>query len=1082
MSKINEIQNKLGELNGGEFQKLMDAYFSKKYQGTLYPIGSVLANNNTKTGTPDTLILPKNEKYIFIEYTVQKSNIVSKFKDDISKCLDEEKTGIPKDLIGKIICCCNSRLGTNEIEELISIGRENDITIEVITLDSVAYELIETPVIIKDFLGISIDTQQILEVEDFIRFNDSAKLATPLNVDIFGRDEEIGNILRTINEEQIIVISGLPGVGKTRLTLEVMKRFKEEHSDYKLKCLRNNGQNLFDDLNLYFSEPGQYLLMIDDANLLTNIHLILDLFGWESKGINIKLILTVRDYAEEKVIDKISKYSFKTFKLKPLNEESIKLLCEYFDVRNSHFIERIYEISKGNPRLAIMSCITAKKENKLSSLSNALNIVETYYREIKSYFDSDLQNEELLKVGTLLSFLNQVNLKDDANLELLCNIVNLNKESFVNNVNKLHNMEIVDIYDNELAKVSDQILSVYIFYLSVFKKKSLSYKTLIDSFYPSLKGRIVENVNNVFSYFYNDETQKTIKSAIKQVFEERKQSFEEEELEEFLITFWFALEIEGLLYAKKKIDSFEMEKYIDDISFEIKNSNNHSNILILLGCYKNSDYYAEAIDLILLFLEKKPSEFSSVYKVLTENFGINELSDVQGYIQELELFRKIEQSYVSKKNILYENLLTKTIEYFLSLGYKHTRMKNNKTFVIYRIPVYYQDKMVEIRRRVWNKYMELYKQEINLNDLHKILYNYGRINDAESIDKNILKFDKEFIESIINDIEDITLEQSILFNKLKKFFNRYEINFNNEIDKKIETKEFLLYKQIFSNPKYEESDRAAKEEELKKWSSNLTDEEFQELFIICKQVTTIDFLNSNNYIAGQRLETLLANLPSSKKCIILIMFFELNIKINIHPYSIIKNVRNLYELEKNILPLEFFNKSYWLYCIYKEMSLRRPNKDLLNKIYDYFNQPEGEVAGYYRDINFIESFMDIDEDVFINVINLLLKQEDIVVLRSLEPFMLQLAKNDEFITRYLKDDINLLKTIYLRFLSFKQHFDYDSTILKMMVRRNSVILKEIVFCNRKVQRNAIKNAEVCHPFNSFSTMRGTVYSSRHEKR
>ncbi|WP_041848359.1 DUF4277 domain-containing protein, partial [Caldibacillus thermoamylovorans] len=24
-----------------------------------------------------------------------------------------------------------------------------------------------------------------------------------------------------------------------------------------------------------------------------------------------------------------------------------------------------------------------------------------------------------------------------------------------------------------------------------------------------------------------------------------------------------------------------------------------------------------------------------------------------------------------------------------------------------------------------------------------------------------------------------------------------------------------------------------------------------------------------------------------------------------------------------------------------------------------------------------------------------------------------------------------------------------------------------VFCNRKVQRNAIKNAEVCHPFNSF---------------
>lgn len=51
-----------------------------------------------------------------------------------------------------------------------------------------------------------------------------------------------------------------------------------------------------------------------------------------------------------------------------------------------------------------------------------------------------------------------------------------------------------------------------------------------------------------------------------------------------------------------------------------------------------------------------------------------------------------------------------------------------------------------------------------------------------------------------------------------------------------------------------------------------------------------------------------------------------------------------------------------------------------------------------------------------------------------------------------------------------------------LTTKNTRNTPESVFCNRKVQRNAIKNAEVCHPFNSFSTMRGTVYSSRHEKR
>ncbi|HDR8518070.1 TPA: hypothetical protein QC443_005913, partial [Bacillus cereus] len=162
------------------------------------------------------------------------------------------------------------------------------------------------PFIIKDFLGISIDTQQILDLEDFIKLNDSGKLATPLDMGIFGREEEITDIIKSIDENQITVLSGLPGIGKTRISLESIRGFREKRNEYELKCLRNNGQNIFDDLNLYFNRPGYYLIMIDDANLMTNIQLILDLFSWESRGVHIKLLLTVREYAELKMINKIS--------------------------------------------------------------------------------------------------------------------------------------------------------------------------------------------------------------------------------------------------------------------------------------------------------------------------------------------------------------------------------------------------------------------------------------------------------------------------------------------------------------------------------------------------------------------------------------------------------------------------------------------------------------------------------------------------------------------------------------------------------------------------------------------------------
>ncbi|HDR8288809.1 TPA: hypothetical protein QC104_005551, partial [Bacillus cereus] len=475
MSKINEIQNKLGELNGGEFQKLMDAYFAKEYKGEIYPIGSVLENNNTKTGTPDTLIKPNNRKYIYIEYTVQKNKIVSKFKEDIQKCLDEKKTGINNEQIEKIVCCCNTRLGGREVEQLISEGRTNGVVIEVVSLDTLAYKLINYPFIIKDFLGISIDTQQILDLEDFIKLNDSGKLATPLDMGIFGREEEITDIIKSIDENQITVLSGLPGIGKTRISLESIRGFREKRNEYELKCLRNNGQNIFDDLNLYFNRPGYYLIMIDDANLMTNIQLILDLFSWESRGVHIKLLLTVREYAELKMINKISKYQYELFKINPLKEESIKLLCENFEVRNSTYIERIYEISKGNPRLAIMACTTAKREKNLKSIQNTVDLLEVYYQDVKFHFETELENKELLKVAAILSFLNHVNLKDEENIKVICEIADVKKETFSKLILKLHYMEIIDIYEDELVKISDQILSVYLFYLTIFKEKFISY-------------------------------------------------------------------------------------------------------------------------------------------------------------------------------------------------------------------------------------------------------------------------------------------------------------------------------------------------------------------------------------------------------------------------------------------------------------------------------------------------------------------------------------------------------------------------------------------------------------------------------
>lgn len=305
MSKINEIQTKINELNGGEFQKMMDTYFSKTIKGEIYSIGSVIGNNNTKTGTPDTLLKTPDNKYVFIEYTVQKSNLFKKFEDDLGKCLDETKTNISLNEIDRIICCCTGRLSTEEISNLTSKASDFDIKFDLLTIDTVSFKIYEYPSIASDFLNVTLDTEQILDINDFIKVYNRAKLATSLDTNLYAREPEMDLILDSLNKNQITILSGKPGVGKTKLALECIKQFGENRPEYEIKCLRNNGQNLYEDLKLHFNYSGNYLLFIDDVNQLTQLQLILEYLGLEDDGVNFKLIVSVREYAEKKILDRV---------------------------------------------------------------------------------------------------------------------------------------------------------------------------------------------------------------------------------------------------------------------------------------------------------------------------------------------------------------------------------------------------------------------------------------------------------------------------------------------------------------------------------------------------------------------------------------------------------------------------------------------------------------------------------------------------------------------------------------------------------------------------------------------------------
>lgn len=183
MTRINEIQKKIQEMDGGQFQKLCDAYLYKSHNLMRYtPLGSQDGTNNTTKGVPDSYSLHDDGTYTFIMHGKYSNNNKAKLQKDIKDCLDEEKVGINKSKIRKIICFYNSTNITVKNLEGIKHLIEN-VDIELIDLGTLSYDLEKNyPGIVREYLNIAVDTGQIFTISEFVEVNDKYGMAAPLDI------------------------------------------------------------------------------------------------------------------------------------------------------------------------------------------------------------------------------------------------------------------------------------------------------------------------------------------------------------------------------------------------------------------------------------------------------------------------------------------------------------------------------------------------------------------------------------------------------------------------------------------------------------------------------------------------------------------------------------------------------------------------------------------------------------------------------------------------------------------------------------------------------------------------------------
>jgi hypothetical protein len=934
MSKLNQIQNALRSLGDAAFQKLADAYLHKKAYERINPIGSVIGADKVRKGTPDTLIALPNGKYVFAEHTAQKEGVCKKFKADLNKCLDPEKTGIPVSKIEEIVFCHTSLLTSDEEESLRQACEQHEINVTIFGIGSISYDLYQKyPGIARDFLGVEVDTGQIVTLNEFIAAYNKHTIATPLDTTFHFRELELEQVLHGLEESNLVVISGKAGVGKSRLVLEACNRFVAAHAEYQVRCIFLRGADLFEDLRVHFSAPGAYLLFVDDANRVSRFEYFIQLLHDQREDQQIKVIATVRDYALRKVKEIAHSYqNLIELEIKSLEEQQIKqLVRDEYDIVNPLYLDRIARISQGNPRLAIMIAEVAKRENTLTSINDVSSLYNEYYRSIRQDLEA-LDNENLLKTAGIIAFFRIVDCSNEDMIAEIERAFGISKDVFWQAACQLHDLELLDMYENEILRTADQVLAIYLFYLAFFVKRVLHFSTLLEYFFPRLQYRLVDVLNPVLNTFDSQKVIEVMRPQVDQAWTTYKNAGDETNLMHLMEVFWFLKETDILLYMHDCISTMEPER-VDFSTLEIKPNSPRSSpsLLTILGLFFQSteNNFRMALDLLLQYAAKRPKELPEVLYLFTEQFGFEHDSYAHKFAMQQAVTDMLWQQTQAGSNELFSKLFLVVAEHYLQMHFRTSGMKDRHSLNIISFDLPPTAELFQLRRTIWQGVFQLYQiltfKDTILNVLHKYSVSSDKVNE-------IVKQDAvEVIPFIESALTSRSYSACLIVQQYLNQLENCQVEFNEELRDRFTNQSYALSKILLSDwteqrrsrLSYEEYEQL-KRQQVAEYFSSYHFSDYQQFFEQCLEIQQgAEHRHHNVFQLPSRIvEVLLAlaDRDSGLYASVMKHYLSLGDPFQINDLRLVNRLINICGIEKAYGVLsqgDFPAKRKWLFDFYR---------------------------------------------------------------------------------------------------------------------------------------------------------------------
>lgn len=744
MSQISEITTKIIALNSTLFQEMCDEIVLRENPNykDFGRSGKAIGKEETKPGTPDSYILLSNDKYVFIEST--KDNSKGKLKGDFDKCINFEKTGISKDRIQTIAFCVSYKLSPAQSNELNNLCNQHNITMDLWSIDRLSRNILyQNPDLGNKYLDIPLDKSQWVRLKSFIdNYNSAGKqISTPLDNPFFHREKEIDSITESIKNHHLTIVSGVSGSGKSKIVVEILNRIERE-SSVQIWVNSFDSDSITEDLIGKLSQERDTVLFIDDAHRVSHFQQILR-FLKNSNYKKVKLIVTVRDYAEKDFNKHIFDYDTNTIKVDRLSDTEITdiLKSEPFGISEYDVIRKILKISQGNIRLCLMLVRIHEVYQDIDSLNDVGKVFDFYFNTFL-YDSDDLNDPDVIRIMAFLTFFGFTDMYSEDFVNRL-KIMNIEQEMFYQKIGLLNKMELVSIYNDEI-KVVEQNLGIYFFDKAFFKLDLLSFTDLLENYFTIFLERFKDCIISVNNNFSHENLVKKTKHPLIQYANQQ-----DSDLNKFFELFWFIIPDKALEYIFElstlgtpiKVREYNFQNYDNRISAD---ENSDFFKLVIPFLKRPTIYLKNTIQASFEYVRRNPKTSQELISIFREYLSIKS-SDVQyGFYRQSTLLEVILDGISNNRQLEKEVFYPVGIE-LLKHTFQNVRFEYDNTFYL----DHYTPKnssIKEIRETVWKTLYDNFNDYPNLSI--ELMMSCARMHPDNS--KELMSFDIERILTIIS--------------------------------------------------------------------------------------------------------------------------------------------------------------------------------------------------------------------------------------------------------------------------------------------------------------------------------------------